>query len=114
MEISIDLSYYENDQDFMYDMIRREEIVRQELYFLLVDYYDEENDALKSFFENDYPKKPNSKTTEALIDLIIEHNLESDFIDIIENNYSNFSGDTILYIMTIVLSDSERDSIVKY
>ena len=80
----------------------------------MVDYYDGENVVLKRFFESDYDKKPDGKTTDALVDLIVDNNLESDFIDIIENNYSNFSTKTILYILKIALEDSESDSIVRF
>lgn len=114
MKIDIDLSYYRTDPDFMYDMIKREYVVREEVYNLLLDYKLDEN--ADKYFNDGYGFEsiPNSKAIDEMVDAIIENGLESKFIRIIENNYSEFSSKTILYIMNLVLHDSARDDIISY
>ena len=114
MKIDIDLSYYKTDADFMYDMIKREYIVREEVYNLLLDYKLDEN-ADKYFNDGfGFVSIQNSKAIDEMIDAIIENGLESKFIRIIENNYGEFSSKTILYIINIVLHDNARDDIITY
>ena len=114
MEISIDLSYYETDSDFMYDMIMCESVVREEVYYLLLDY--ELGEHANKYFNDGrgFESNPNGKAIDEMVDAIIENGLESKFIRIIENNYSEFSLKTILKIMNIVCDDSARNDIISY
>lgn len=114
MEISIDLSYYRTDTDFMYEMIMREYVVREEVYNLLLNHKLGEH--ADKYFNDGYgfESVPNSKAIDEMVDAIIENGLESKFIRIIENNYSEFSLKTILKIIHIAYDDSARDDIITY
>lgn len=114
MDISFDLSYYENDGDFMYDMIKKEPIVKKETYKLLEDLEIDVDEYIKEYLRNgeslDFVSE--GKVIDGMIDAIIENGLVSEFTDIIEDNYDKFDKDTILYILNVILHDSARNNIV--
>lgn len=114
MKLNIDLSYYETDEDFIYDMIMKEYVVREEVYYLLLDYKLGEY-ADKYFNDGKgFESIPNGKAIDEMIDAIIENGLESKFIRIIENNYREFSPKTILYIMKVAFNDSASADIISF